>query len=474
VLAETSQAVHKDLAQNECAFWLIQNNAEALRWRLALIDSAQSSIDLQTFIWSNDEAGRLVASRLILAAHRGVRIRLLVDDLIKEWGDENVALMARIPNIELRHFNPGRIRKGMLQRALQMSLQFKKLNRRMHNKQMIVDGHWVIIGGRNIGNSYFGLATKYNNRDLDLLLTGAIVPKMGDYFDVYWNAKATYPGEALSESLSEKKQKALQKKFDEKLKKDREFFSRMFIPFDPIDWRFRFRGLVSRRKTKGTAKILQDSPDVEGDRGARLLDQIVQKGLVVNQQLCMISPYLIPTESLFSFIKETTAKGCDVSILVPALDSNNHTMAHSHYQKYREKLMDVGVQLYEFSGEPSEAIRKESDTDPIRADFISLHTKAFVLDRDKVFLGSLNLDPRSININTEHLLFIHSPALAEEMLAMFNTLSSPENAWKIKRNKEGDIIWVSDKEERTSQPSLGLWQRWSCFFWRWVPIENQL
>lgn len=472
--AETSQTIQKDLAQNSCAFWLIQNNTEALCWRLALIDSAQSSIDLQTFIWSNDEAGRLIAKHIILAAKRGVRVRLLIDDIVKEWGDENVTLMARMPNIKLRHFNPGRIRKGPLQRMLQMSLQFNKLNRRMHNKQILVDGCWALIGGRNLGNPYFGLAKEYNNRDLDLLLTGAVVPKMATYFDVYWNAKATYPGEAFSENLSEKKKAKLQKKFDDQLIKDRLFFAPTKIPFDPIDWRFKFQKLLSGKKITGTAKILQDSPEVEGDRGKRLLEQISQKQLVVTHQLSIISPYLIPTDSFFEYIKKTTKNNAKIRILIPALDSNNHTMAHSHYQKYRKKLLDTGLDLYEFSGSPSESLRRDSDTPPYRAQFISLHTKAFILDEKWVFLGSLNLDPRSIFINTEHLLLIHSPALAEEMLTSFNTLIAPENAWHIQRNKKGKLYWISEKGKQTRQPAHSLWQRFSCFFWRWLPIENQL
>jgi len=474
LLAKTSQAIQKDLPRNGCAFWLIQNNSEALCWRLALIDSAKSSIDLQTFIWSNDEAGRLIAKHIILAAKRGVRVRLLIDDIVKEWGDENVTSIARIPNIELRHFNPGRIRKGALQRMLQMSLQFNTLNRRMHNKQMIVDGCWAIIGGRNLGNPYFGLAKEYNNRDLDLLLTGAVLPKMATYFDIYWNAKATYPGEAFAQNLSERKRKKLIALFNKKLKADRLFFKKTKIPFEPINWNFKFQKLLKEEKITGTAKILQDSPIVEGDRGKRLLEQLNQKQLTATHQLSIISPYLIPTDSFFEYIKRITKNQAKVRILVPALDSNNHTMAHSHYQKYRKKLLNTGLDLYEFSGTPSESLRRNSDTPPIRAQFISLHTKAFILDKNWVFLGSLNLDPRSILINTEHLLLINSPALAKKMLTCFNTLIAPENAWHIQQNKRGKLYWISAKGKRTHQPAHSFWQRCSCFFWRWLPIENQL
>jgi putative cardiolipin synthase len=156
------------------------------------------------------------------------------------------------------------------------------------------------------------------------------------------------------------------------------------------------------------------------------------------------------------------------------MESNNHTMAHSHYKKYRKKLLDAGAELYEFRGEPSAELRALSDTPPVKSKFISLHTKAFVLDEHWVLLGSLNIDPRSININTEHMLVIDSPRLAAEMLSDYETMIAPENAWAVTRNEKGKLRWTSIDGERSSQPARSYGQRWKDFFWRLMPVESQL
>jgi len=474
VLAITSSAVMKSSRAGESAFLLIPKNEEALRWRLALIDSAQQSIDLQTFIWSNDECGRLMLDRIMKAAERGVKVRLLVDDMPKDWSDESTALVARLPNIQLRRFNPGRVRRGAISRMFQMSMQFKKLNRRMHNKQMVVDGRWGLIGGRNLGNPYFGLAKKYNNRDLDLLVTGAVLPRMAEDFDEYWNAEAAYPGEAMSELFSEKKSRKMWDEFGEELLEDRKLFEQTHIPPMPINWASSFSGLP-KLMVKGSAQLMQDSPEVKGDRGVRLVDQLGQAEIEIKYQSCAITPYMIPSKEVLADMAETIAREHRrIRILVPAMESNNHTMAHSHYKKYRKKILDTGAELYEFRAQPSEKLRAFSDTKPIRADFISLHTKAFILDDQWVLVGSLNVDPRSIQINTEHMLLINSPPLATQLLEEFETMIAPENAWAVTRNEKGKLRWTSSDGVKKHQPSRGFGQRCTDFFWRLIPVEGQL
>ncbi len=474
LLSETRQAVLNGAEAEDSAFMLIQNNADALRWRLALIDHATTSIDLQVFIWSDDESGQLILDRLISAANRGVQIRLLADDIQKDWPDDTTALVARIPNIQLRRFNPGRVRKGTLQRMFQMSTQFRTLNRRMHNKQMVVDSQWGIIGGRNLGNPYFGLSKKYNNRDLDLLTTGAVIQEMAQNFDEYWNADTAYPGEAMSDSLSEKKIKKISKRFEADLEKGRPVFEAAGIPVEPVDWSAAFAALPARMAT-GTARCLQDDPSVKGNRGVRLIDQLGEIDFDVQHQSVLITPYMIPSKAQLKTIRESIRKkNTRVRLLVPSMKSNNHTMAHSHYKKYRKPLLSAGVELYEFKGEPSAAVRANSDTAPVESKFISLHTKAFVFDQRWVLLGSLNLDPRSIRINTEHMLVINCPELAKELLNDFETLIAPENAWAVTLNKKGKVRWTASDGKRKIQPAHGFIQRCKSLFYRWLPIEKQL
>ena len=474
LLEEASESVIKKADDGESAFLLIRNNEDALRWRLALIDSAQQSIDLQTFIWSNDESGRLILDRMLKAAERGVQVRLLVDDMPKDWSDDGTAAVARLPNIQLRRFNPGRVRKGAISRMFQMSVHFRKLNRRMHNKQMVVDGQWGILGGRNLGNPYFGLAKEYNNRDLDLLITGAVLPQMAADFDEYWNADAAYPGEAMSDKLSDKKLRKMRANFEEDVLEDRELFVQTRIPPEPIDWSSEFSTLPDQM-VMGTAQLLQDSPEVKGDRGVRLVDQIDEAAIEIKYQSCVITPYMIPgKEQLADMARTIEEMGRRVRILVPAMESNNHTMAHSHYKKYRKLILKAGAELYEFRAQPSAELRVVSDTAPVKADFISLHTKAFILDDHFVLIGSLNVDPRSIQINTEHMLLIDSTELAAQLLGDFERMTAPENSWAVTLNDKGKLRWTSSDGVRKHQPARGFGQRCSDFFWRLMPVESQL
>ena len=458
----------------DSAFMLIRNNEQAIRWRLALIDSAQQSIDLQVFIWSNDESGRLLLDRIMAASKRGVRVRLLVDDMPKDWSDRGTALVARMPNIQLRRFNPGRVRTGLVRRTLQMSTQFKTLNRRMHNKQLMVDGCWGIIGSRNIGNPYFGLSKKYNNRDLDVLITGAVIDQMAADFDEYWNSDAAYPGEAMAKAYSERQvQKAFQR-FDEAVLNDQELLKQTRIPVAPRNWSDAFARLPERMVT-GTATCFQDSPLVKGDRGIRLIDQIDQLDLGAQNLSCIISPYMIPSKKqLESMTKVITEEKRQIRMLVPSMESNNHTMVHSHYRKYRKRLLKIGVELFEFRGFPSDTVRRDSDTPPVQSEFISLHAKAFILDQRWVLLGSLNVDPRSVKINTENLLLIDAPELAQTLLTDLEAMCAPENAWAVTLNEKGKLRWTSSAGECKRQPARNGWQRWSEAFYHLLPIESQL
>lgn len=475
LLAETSRAVLANAGENESAFLLINHNTDALRWRLALIDHAQDSIDLQVFIWSDDVSGRLIWRRLYAASQRGVRIRLLLDDMPKDWSDRSTALIGQhSDDIHVRRFNPGRVRTGVIGRTLQMSTQFRTLNRRMHNKQMIVDGQWAIIGGRNIGNPYFGLSPKYNNRDLDLLITGELTRELVGDFDEYWNSEAAYPGEAMHKPISERKARKISREFAELHQEDRAFLAPTSIPIDRIDWQEWFAPLPARMEP-GSADVVQDSPIVKGDRGPRLIDKIPALNINPSFESCIISPYLIPSKSQLEDIRRAAQdENRRIRLLTPSMESNNHTMAHSHYRKYRKPLLERGAELYEFRGQPSEALRAYSDTPPIRAKFISLHAKAFILDQRWVVIGSLNLDPRSIKINTEHMVFIDSPNLAAELMEDFERLVDPANSWVVSQDDRGTLRWDSDTETRTRQPARSFLQRCQDVLYRWLPIEGQL
>lgn len=457
----------------ESAFHFVFTNAEALRWRLALIDHASTSIDLQVFIWEVDESGRLIMDRLIKAAERGVKVRLLIDDIPKGWSDLGMKAASDVPNMSMRDFNPSLVRRGVVGSTLEWAFNFSQLNRRMHNKQMLVDGRWAVLGGRNIGNSYFGLDRDYNFRDVDLLIAGPILSELEASFDLYWNSEAAYPAEAMYRELSEKKRQRLLERFTARLAADRGLLDQTSIPVDPVDWTEEFTR-VTETMIPGVAVYMYDEPIVRGDRGKRLYTQLQEFSGVGSKETVIISPYLIPSEEIMAEIQRAVEQGGNVHILTASMDSNNHTMANSHYKKYRKPLLKSGATIREFKGQPGPAMRARSDTAPVEADFISLHIKAFAENRKRVYIGSLNMDPRALVINTENILAIDSPALAEQLIDEARHMSQPENAWSVQLNADGKVRWVSDNETRKHQPARGVGQRVSDWFFRWMPIESQL
>ncbi len=465
----------KHAEEGESAFLLVPENVEALKWRLALIDQAEHSIDFQVFIWTDDEAGRLVFERLLAAAQRGVRVRVLLDDMPKGWSDQVTALVDRQEGINVRRFNPAKARKGAISKALHYSKKFRELNRRMHNKQILVDGSWAILGGRNIGNPYFGLSKKYNNLDLDMLVCGPVLRDLSEDFDEYWNSDAAYPGYAMHKEFSEAKLEQSWQSFLAQRAEDNQLLEAAGIPTEYQSWEDEFDTLPERVHY-GTTETFQDSPQVKGnERGERLIYQLEGAGVVSQGEALIISPYLIPSKAMLARMGQLALEeGRVIRILVPSLQSNNHTVVHSHYRKYRRRMLQNGVKLYELKGQPSSETRALSDSPAQPSKFTSLHAKLFILDRRWVLLGSLNLDPRSIEINTENMVVIDSPSLAEETTALFESYISPENAWQLQLDAEDYFFWEDDSGKRYIEPSRGLLQKLSAVFFRFLPIEGQL
>jgi putative cardiolipin synthase len=192
------------------------------------------------------------------------------------------------------------------------------------------------------------------------------------------------------------------------------------------------------------------------------------------KEIVIVSPYLIPTENLLKKIEELLSYGVKVSIITPSMGANNHTAAHSHYKKYRRKILEIGVSLFEMKHDLPAEIRKFSDVPPVESKFTCLHVKAMVADRERCFVGSLNLDPRAIELNTENGLYIESPDLCSQLADQFDTLMSPKNAWHVYLDKDNQIKWESSSGTVASQPARHFWQRFSDFFFRLLPIESQI
>jgi len=471
-LAKVNSEVTRRFGPAQTGFLLLTNNHEALKWRLALVDHATKSIDVQYFIWQADAVGSLLFDRLLRAADRGVRVRVLVDDLVFAAKDRDIAAISKHPNFEVKLFNPGRVRGSTVLGLGEFLLNFRQLNRRMHNKVFAVDNRIAIVGGRNIGNEYFGLSGKYNFRDLDVLVVGPVVEQeISHAFDDYWNAKVAYPGSAASRRATIDELRELQKENTDYLNKHRHLLSS--YPMEPRDWSRELRQLPSRMKT-GEAHFLQDDPVKFDGEEYRLVDMLEALAEQQHKELIIATPYLIPVKGFLEDLAELSSEGVKVKIITASMASNNHTIAHSHYKKYRRRILATGAELYEFRAQPAADIREVTDVPPVQAKFISLHIKALVGDRKRCFVGSLNLDPRAIEINTENGLYIQSDALCGKIARQFDTLMDPENAWQVFVDENNYLSWKSTAGTVLHQPARSFWQRIADFFYRLIPIEKQL
>ncbi len=462
-----SQKALKNASAEESAFLLIADNQEAMDWRLALVDQAESSIDIQTFIWSGDASSGLLFTRIYEAAKRGVRVRILLDDFLLNSNDRDLARISQFPNLEIRIFNPVPVRGTKFGALFYYLTHFDTINRRMHNKSFIVDGVFAVNGGRNIGDHYFGLDENYNFRDLDVLTTGPVLPEIQNKFDRFWNDSQSYPAEKIHRRPREQSFATYEANYE------RVYPAEKLQSFPRVrqDWTKRWNQLA-KRVSYGKATFIGDAPEQKGKR--RTVKEVGELSANAKKEIYIVSPYFIPDKNSLLEVKKLIDTGVRVKLLVPSLGANNHTPAHSHYRKYRRAILNAGIELYEYDSQPSEHQRDLADTSPVRAKWIGLHTKAFVYDRETCFIGSLNLDPRAMDINTEAGLIINSPELAQQLAEQIDEMCAPANSWRVMFDHRGRIIWNRGIQNLSWQSARNDGQRTLDAILRWIPIEQQL
>jgi putative cardiolipin synthase len=465
LLADFSQGCEARVAADESCFLLLDRNNEDLQWRLALIDSAQVSIDLQTFIWANDFSGRLLISRMLKAAERGVRLRLLVDDFPTRGRDRAIAALDQHPNVEIRMWNPGNQRR--LGRNLSFLANLRELNHRLHNKVLIADNRAVISGGRNIADGYFGLMERYNFFDLDLLAVGPVVAPTSDMFDRYWNSPQAVPGVNLHRRASADEIPAIKAELQRTLNASPH--SETFA-IQPQDWTRRVEQGMSAM-VPGRAEVIYDKP------GELAPSQDALVGLQrffrqAQRQVLALNPYLVPGEPFFTEAQALEERGVDMAIMTNSLGSTNQPIVHEAYARTRIPMIESGVDVYEMKY--MAAMQSELDTPPVKSEFVSLHAKAAVLDREHVFIGSFNFSPRSRNLNTEMGILVHSPEFGEQVAVVMERAMAPENAWRLRMDENGDLSWESADGTLTSQPSQSFWRRFQNGIFGLFPVEQHL
>ena len=469
-LAELEKRLEPTLGAERSAFKLIERNDEALTWRLALIDSAQSSLDLMTFLWWGDEVGDLVLSRVLAAADRGVKVRLIVDDM--STLDESAGMQLRDvpnaaidahPNIELRVFNPFKNRK-VVGRAVEFLGDFDRLNQRMHNKALIADNHAAIMGGRNLGNEYMGLATAFNFRDLDVITVGHASRQVSGVFDRYWNSEWVRPQAEIAVG-TEATLRAEVARLHQHLEAATILAS---FPQAPREWSGELVALEGQL-FPGTSSVVTDTPD--GDKVTHRLPELVRElWASAQQEVLVTNAYIIPNELAFEHTRKELKEGVRFVMLTNSLGSTDAAGVHLHYSDWRPRMVAGGVELYEFKHD-AEVRTRVVDTAPVSSKFVGLHAKAMVIDRKRVLIGSMNLDPRSWVHNSEMGILIDCAELGAALAAMIEGDLKPANSWQVTLDDKGQVQWVSGKEVRHVAPVRDEAQRGEEFIPRLLPAD---
>lgn len=461
------------------AFRLLDSGHDALAARLALTDQARRSLDLQYYILRGDASGKLIVQALLAAADRGVRVRVLLDDMYT--ADNEIALRAldRHPNIQIRLYNPFRYRMGGLVRGLEYLADRERLNRRMHNKLFLADNQLGITGGRNIGDEYFQLDESLAFRDLDVLAAGQVVQALSNAFDDYWNSPLAVPAEALPDpptAAEVNPRDALDAYYAE--------VGRILVEQLGSDL-LRAGPDTPRAWHGGPAELVLDDPE-KPTTGSTALDELpvsklLRASLDSRHELLIASPYLVPGRLGSDLLRQLRDKGLTVRILTNSLAANDVILVHAGYARYRPSLLLSGLELYELKPlkEPPR-LRLAVSSRTSRA---SLHSKTLVFDRRRVYIGSMNMDPRSVLLNTEVGLLIDSPALAERVAGFIDAALAPDQSYRLRLGPAGAdgetrLIWEERRagEERRHivEPDTDLWLRALVELLSALPIEADL
>ncbi len=476
---------------DQSGFRLLRGGAAALEARLAIANAAQRTLDMQYYIADEDNTGKLVLEAALRAADRGVRVRMLVDDLNFKDLDNIMLTLNNHKNIEVRVFNPfSTADEGWLGRIGNTLTQLDTLDRRMHNKAMIVDNQIAIVGGRNIGDEYFDASPNIVFRDLDVVVAGPLVPQISGSFDDFWNSDESYPLRALNgktisdddiarvrQDLGEHWQKEFADVHDKPLYQtplaDQLSHETVGLVWAPAELR------VDRPEK------VEGNPDYESPPAQRLRELVHQAKSSVD----ILSPYFVPHDYGAQAIESLSTSGVHFRILTNSLASTDAVAVHAGYAPYREPLLKAGVELYEFKPVKTPVHEGGLMGSESRA---SLHAKTYVIDRQIAVIGSMNLDRRSVGLNTELTVVIHSPVIAAQVEEMFDRAISPETSYHVmlvppdQRDRPGPagapssgLIWVTQDgggmmRSYDTDPGAGLWRNVVTGIFFVLPVKDQL
>ena len=403
--------------------------------RIQLAQRAHNTLDVQYYQIHNDKSGRLLLRTLRDASLRGVRVRLLVDDLFTTGGDELFRGLAAFANVEVRLFNPFCCnRTGFVSKFAGSLFDYKRVNRRMHNKLFIADGVMAVAGGRNIADEYFMRSESGNFVDMDAFIVGALVPQLATIFDEYWNSTQVYPVEAIVDPDGNAASWRLQ--FDHGVDDGEQMMTLNLPPIDILGYGPIHEDLDAGQLGLiwGKAVAFADPPwkvseasDIRA-RSVSVTMDVLDRATRAQTEVVISSPYLIPGPSGVQTFADLTARKVKVKILTNSLAATDEPLVHTGYVRYRGAMLLSGVDLYELS---PILIQRNKRLGFLGSSLGRLHAKTVVIDRSIVYIGSMNLDPRSASKNTELGIIIDSPEFAKEVLRVIN-ISKLQGSYRVR------------------------------------------
>ena len=468
----------------------LHGNLDAFGAIISFIKNAKESIELQYFLFTPDNTGITITKHVLDAADRGVKVRIILDDILQGDGDEQLMALNSHPNISIKLFNPTNFRS--LLRWVEMALHINTYGRRMHNKALIVDNSVAIMGGRNIEDIYFGADHENIFIDNDILAVGPLATQIANQFEIYWSSEVCIPIEKVTDRSSVSL---------ETVRKEINAYAESFNYSDYIEavrqssfyQKFRAHDI---ELIYGKSRLYFDLPtkvtSSEEDTGTHLSEHLRPIVLGATKRLWIVSPYFMPNPVSIKALEQLRQKGVDVAVLTNSLATNDAVAVYSAYAKYQKALLRMGVRLYELSPHAYQRLFKDAHYKKGRTPRSRLHAKAMIIDDDTFVIGSANMDPRSHKLNTELVAVIQSKAMVELQKELFNNVTSPENAYlltlepvpkhkplvtAIPTEKER-VVWNGTLNKKPvkyyNDGNAGFWRRLRSNLVSYFPIEGYL
>lgn len=474
----TSTTLDREIAPMEVShpersgFVMLDEGRKAFAARVQVTRVAERSLDVQTYIWHNDGTGLFLAHEVLAAADRGVRVRMLLDDIDSRAKHDPLVALDRHPNIEIRLFNPLASRRGKLTAMVDFFRSFHRLNHRMHIKNWVADNRVAIAGGRNVGDEYFTASEDTNFADFELMMLGPVVRDASSQFDRYWNSSEVYPIELLNGSdkvkvtledvrtrLADVAEQNRQGAYADALRSD-DAVQRLARGEERIYWLDDYQLVADAPNKIELEGILEKSAVLS------LLLPVLQNA---RHDVVIVSPYFVPGKEGTELLVGLVQKGIKVRLLTNSLAANDVAAVHGGYSRYREALVQGGVQIWELKPSAGAATKPSM----LGSSGASLHAKALTVDGERLFVGSYNLDPRSTALNAEMGVLVHSVEMTGEFNSGFEQQVDVHNAWKVEWI-DGELHWRDEQGLSSREPVASRWRQFQAWLARVLRVDPLL